>query len=363
MEIREILAANSQKTIQMQVRTKKGVVNSSVPVRKNGIYRIHHLSNGDTAKKFLDVKRHFLNNTFDDIEEVDSFLRSIDISPDFREIGGNLAFTLSSALLKSFSQFHGLEVYEYLTKGKPDVPSPIGIIADKQIQTDFNEYMLYPVQKASFSDGIQKILSAYNDFVATFQREKNPTINKIFKMLSQSTTKHALQIGVNLGATKLWNTRRYVYGTGENLTPQEQILFIQDLAQNYPVGYFEDPFHEEDFVLHATLTHRLPTRTVAGNELYSNNPERIRTGVELKATNGVVLTPSEMGTVSDLIKTVKELRRRRMSVIVGMPDNETDDLVACQLAVGLGCEYMKLGLSNHHINKINELMRIEEKTK
>ena len=361
ISIREILTSNSEKCIEVTIRTKKGSVKSSVPTGKNGIYKNRQITSGEAIKKFLDIKRHFLNNTFEDIQEVDQFLRSIDISPDFREIGGNLAFAISSSFLKSFAQWNDMEIYEYLSKNKYYFPTPIVVMTNREkSQTDFREYLLYPVKQKSFADSINKLLSIYKDVNTNFQKEKNLTMSKILKTLSSTTTSHALQIGLNMNATELWNTRRYTYSTSENLTPQEQILFVQDMAINYPIGYIEDPFHEEDIVLHSTLTHRLPTRIVAGNNLYSNNIERIMNGLELKATSGIVLTPSEMGTVSNFINTVGQAKKRKVSVIIGTPENDTDDMLVCHLALGTGCENMKFDLSKDQSGRINEMIRIEE---
>jgi len=362
--IREILTANSQKTIEIEVKTKKGANRSSVPVHRNGIYKLRYLTNEEAIKKFLEIKRHFVNNTFDDINDVDSFLKKIDISADFREIGGNLAYAISSAMLKALAQWNGLEVYEYLTERKPELPVPLGIMTDKQkSQTDFQEYLLYPERQKFFTPGIMKLSTVFNEINSVFGKDRNLTMSKILKTLSKFTTQHALEIGINFGATNTWNGRRYTYSTNENLTTQEQLLFVQDIAQNYPVGYLEDPFHEEDFVLFATLTHRLPTRTVAGNELYSNNRERIKTGTELKSTSGIVLRPSEMGTVTDFIATVKEAKKNKMVTVIDMMREDTDDLLMCHLAAGTGVEHVKTELIGHSVAKINELVRIEGKIK
>jgi enolase len=40
---------------------------------------------------------------------------------------------------------------------------------------------------------------------------------------------------------------------------------------------------------------------------------------------------------------------------------ETEDPLIAHLAVGLGCDYVKFGISGERINKLNEMIRIEEK--
>ncbi|MBI2005230.1 MAG: hypothetical protein HYS80_00510, partial [Candidatus Aenigmarchaeota archaeon] len=353
---REVLTPKLQRTIEIEIKTRKGIAHSPIPVNKNGIYRIYSLPVEDAIKKFLEIKRHFINQTFDDVHEIDTFLHTIDISVDFREIGGNLAFAISSAFLKAYVKWEGVKVYEYLSKSKAELPVPLCIMADKEkTKTDFKEFLLYPVQQRIFSKSIVKLVGAYNALKLHFGQD-SLTYDKILKTLSGITTKNSLQIGVNLGATDIWNDRKYAYNTGENLNSQEQLILIQDIAKNYPVGYVEDPFHEDDFVMSATLTHRLPTRLVVGNELYSNNFGRFKRGIELKATSGMTITPTQLGTISDVINLVKEAKRHKIATIIS---DKIDDSLISNLAAGLKFDYIKLGMGSLSANRINELIRIE----
>lgn len=354
ISIRESLTKNLQKTVEVEIKTKKGIAHSIVPVNKNGIYRIHSLSVEDVTRKFLEIKRHFVNQTFDSIEEVDKFLHTLDISVDFREIGGNLAFAISSAFVKSFAQWEGIKVFEYLTK-KPQLPMPLFVVSDKRkIETDFKELMLYPVQKKLFSKSIMQLVDVHNNL----ELNRSMTNEKVLKALASVTTKNSLHLGINFGAGDIWNTRRYTYSTGENLTPQEQLLLVQDIAKNYPVGYIEDPFHEDDFISFATLTHRLSTRLVVGGELYSNNSERFETGVELKSTSGVNISPSRMGTITDIVTMVEKAKEHKIAVII---QGEIDDKLISDIAVGLKVDYIKLGMDSISVNRMNELIRIENR--
>lgn len=355
ISISDALTRNLQKTVEIEIKTKKGISHSLAPVNKNGIYRINSLPVEELTRKFLEIKRHFINQSFDNTQEVDSFLHSMDISVDFREIGGNLAFAISSAFLKSFAKWEGIKVYEYLLKKKPELPVPLCVVTGKKKSgTDFKELLLYPVQQKIFSKSIMKLVNVYNEL----DFGNNMTNDKVLKILAALTTKNSLEIGINFGATDIWNDRKYVYNTGESLNTQEQLMFTQDIATNYPVGYIEDPFHEDDFVLSATLTHRVPTRLVVGNKLYSNNFERFKRGIELKATSGVNITPTQIGTISDVMNMAKEAKKHKIATILscGM-----DDSLISNLAVGLGFDYIKLGVDSVSINRMNELIRIENR--
>lgn len=353
---REVLTARLQRTIEIEIKTRKGTAHSSIPINKNGIYRIYSLPVEDAIKKFLEIKRHFINQTFDDVHEIDNFLHTIDISVDFREIGGNMAFAISSAFLKAYAKWEGIKVYECFMKSKPELPVPLYIATDKEkTEVDFKEFILYPVQQRIFSKSIMKLTDVCNElrFEATVI-----TNEKLIQTLSNATTKNSLMIGIDFGASSILNDGKYVYNTGERLTSQEQLMMVQDIAKNYPVGYIEDPFYEDEFVLSATLTHRLPTRLVVGNELYSNNLERLKRGIKLKATSGINITPTQIGTISDVINLVKEAKRHKIATIIS---DKIDDSLISNLAVGLRFDYIKLGMGSLSANRINELIRIENK--
>ncbi len=344
---REAVTSKLQRTVEIEVKTKKGTNSAIAPINKNGIYNIKSLPAEEMLVKFLEIKRHFANQTFEDMKEVDDFLHKLDVSIDFRDIGGNLAFAISSAFLKAFSRGNDMPVNEYLVKG--DIQLPVPIFSVNTSEQGFN-FFLYPIQQKTFSESIMKLMEISKNLNIV-----NDTNDAIEKKLSSITTQNSLQIGVDFSASRFWNERKYVYNQ-EKLNTQEQLLFVQDMASNYPVTYIEDPFHDDDFVLFSTLTHRLPTRLVAGNDLYSNNLERFKRGIELKSTNAIVLDPTKTGTITDTVKIVKEAKENKISAVMssGIHDN-----IIAQIAAGMGFDCIKLGKGSSSISQMNELMKME----
>ncbi len=355
ISLREVLSENFEKTFEIEIKTKKGSVRSIAPVNKNGIYRIHSLPIERAIQKFNDLKRQFTNNSFTNIHDVDDLLHSIDISVDFREIGGNLSFAISSAFLKAFAKMEDTPIYNIISKGTLEMPSPVFIVTNnKHTQTDFKEYMLYSIGQKKFSENVMKIINVTHQL----KFNKHMTNEKVLGNIASITTKNALQMGINFGGSDMWNGRKYVYSTGENLPSQEQLYLIQEIARNYPIGYIEDPFHENDFVLFSTLTHRMTTRWVSGNELYANNFNRLKRGIELKATNAITVSPNLVGTITDLMKIVKEAKSHKISTVLSCNGDTT---LIENLAVGLRFDSIKLEMNHPCRDIINGLIRIETK--
>jgi enolase len=376
LRIREILATNAEKTIEVELETEKGRVKSSVPFgTSKGKYEVKQLEAEKAISKFGLIKRAFLSKEFSDQKEVDDFLRIIDKSENFEFIGGNVALAVSSVFLKGFALAEGKEVFEYLSE-KPTIPKPVCNVAGGwKGQSNIQEYLVLPIHQEKFFESIESIAQVYfelgkklkeNDKNFNFGKNiesawlTNLHHEKVLSILSKILGEN-LKIGLDLAASQLWNGENYVYLSGEKLTPTEQAIFVMDLAERYPIIYIEDPFHEDDFISFSALTTRLGNKLVVGDDLYASNPKRLRMGIESKATNGIIIKPNQVGTISDVIELVKIAKRSRMTTIISHRSAETDDALICHLACGLNCDYIKIGIAGERIFKINEMIRIEEK--
>jgi enolase len=133
------------------------------------------------------------------------------------------------------------------------------------------------------------------------------------------------------------------------------------LVENYPIEYIEDPFEEDDFVSFSKLRAKLGMKFTVGDDLLATNLNRLKIGIVQKAVNAAIVKPSQVGTISDVMEFVKEAKRNDIATIMSHRSGETEDTLICHLAVGLGCDFIKLGISGERTVKINEMIRIEEK--
>jgi len=387
LNVREIFATNSQKTIEVELQTVKGVVRTSVPFGTSaGRHEAKTFAAEDAVSKFMIVRRYFTNTEFVDQQDVDLQLRTVDKTPDFREIGGNLALAISSAFFKAFALENNTELFQHasvISKQTSNMPKPIcNIIGGGKHsgKTDVQEILFLPVHQNSFAESMSTIAKAYLEvgrelgkIDPTFNFSKNIesawTTNLVFeqvmKILSFVAKKSLLKLGIDFAASSLWDGKQYyVYRYGNKLLSRmDQIKFIRELAARYPIFYVEDPMNEDDFQGFSMLTHELQNKITAGDDLYATNLERFKAGIELKASNGIIVKPNQVGTITDVMKVVEEAKKNRIVTIISHRSGETEDTLLCHLAVGLGCDYIKLGTSGERTAKINEMMRIEERLK
>ena len=182
------------------------------------------------------------------------------------------------------------------------------------------------------------------------------------KILAAVAKERNLKMGLDVAASSLWDGRAYIYQFNKMIRT-EQLDYMADLAQRYPIVYIEDPFEEDDFVSFGALTHRVGGDgvLVCGDDLYVTNIKRLKIGIEQKSTNAVLVKPNQIGTITDTINFVEEAKKAGMKIVMSHRSGETEDTLICHLAVGLGCEYVKFGISGERATKINELIRLEDK--
>jgi enolase len=387
LKIREIFATTAQKTIEIDLETAKGSVRASVPIgTSRGRYETVYLPTEDALSKFNIIKRIFTTNEFTDQEDVDNTLRIVDKTDNFREIGGNLALAISSSFLKAFALDSGQDIFEYLAtkaKEKVNIPKPIcNIIGGGKHagRIDIQEFHFIPVHQTSFLDSITKISKAYwtegrklkqDDPTFAFTQNiesawtSSLSFEEILKIMAKVANENLLKLGIDFAASQLWDgTRYYVYRySNKVLNTREQMNLVIKLAKEYPIIFIEDPLNETDFSNFSILTHELQPRIICGDDLYATNLKRLKDGIDFKATNGIIVKPNQIGTITDVINLVKEARKNNLVTVMSHRSGDTEDNLICHLAVGLGCDYIKLGISGERTVKINEMIRIEEKLK
>ena len=385
LKIREIFATTAQKTIEIDLETAKGSVRASVPIgTSRGRYETVYLPTEDALSKFNIIKRIFTTNEFTDQEDVDNTLRIVDKTDNFREIGGNLALAISSSFLKAFALDSGQDIFEYLAtkaKEKVNIPKPIcNIIGGGKHagRIDIQEFHFIPVHQTSFLDSITKISKAYwtegrklkqDDPTFAFTQNiesawtSSLSFEEILKIMAKVANENLLKLGIDFAASQLWDgTRYYVYRySNKVLNTREQMNLVIKLAKEYPIIFIEDPLNETDFSNFSILTHELQPRIICGDDLYATNLKRLKDGIDFKATNGIIVKPNQIGTITDVINLVKEARKNNLVTVMSHRSGDTEDNLICHLAVGLGCDYIKLGISGERTVKINEMIRIEEK--
>jgi enolase len=134
---------------------------------------------------------------------------------------------------------------------------------------------------------------------------------------------------------------------------------IEGFVDRYGVRFVEDPFDPADEERWRELTARLSGRAdVVGDDLFATDQRRMRPGL----ASAIVLKMNQIGTISGTIAATARARKLGLDCCVSHRSGETEDTSMCDLAVGLGVSYIKVGgpRRGDRIAKYNQLLRLEE---
>ena len=380
IRVRKVLATNSQPTLEVEIQTEKGNVRASAPMgTSTGKYEAYQKPVDDAIRKFDMVRRSFTSVDFASQREVDKTIRTVDETSHFREIGGNLAVAISSAFLKAFALESKMEVWQYVAKEfktTPKIPYPLcNVVGGWRGQSEFQEFLFMPVHQKSFSESVFKINEAYNtvgDMLkqsdAGFNYGKNLEsawvtslgYDAILRIMKKVADDMMLKIGLDVAASQMYKDGFYHYRGGVKMNPHEQFDFLEGIVRRFPISYIEDPFQEDDWLSFSTSVHRWQPRIVCGDDFYATRIHRLLSSIDKKASNATIVKPNQIGTITDTVEFAKEAQSRGIITVMSHRSGETDDNMIAHLAVGVGSDYAKFGMSGERVVKLNEVVRIEE---
>ena len=172
-------------------------------------------------------------------------------------------------------------------------------------------------------------------------------------------------IALDIAASELYdkNTRKYKFDNN-NLSSDELIKYYVTLVNRYPIISIEDPFEENDFESLAVLTKLIGEKVmIVGDDYFTTNIKYLSQGISLNAGNAILLKANQIGTVTEMIKTIIYARRNNYKMIISHRSGETEDTFIADFAIGLSLPFIKTGsmARGERIAKYNRLMEIEER--
>ncbi len=374
LELTAILNSRGEETVRVTVVTEEGRFSSDCPCGKSrGSAEPVFLPVSRISGFFPEFKKNLIGFDETDFESVDSFLEEFG-GERFSKIGGNLSIAVSQAVLKAAA---GGDVYRFLG-GRRVFPYPLGNVIGGGVHggyTEIQEFLVVPFGSETLPEAVRTNVEIWNAVRTYLEARGIPWgrndegaitfkagYRKILEILCSVAEDYGAGVGVDMAASTVFENGEYRYpSSGKVLDPGEQLEFVRDLVRTFNLVYVEDPFHEEDFSSFAELTRSVKC-VVCGDDLFVTNPERLEIGLNLKSANGIILKPTQAGTVSRLFKTENLARKKGMIRVVSHRSGETCDPFISDLAVGTGSELVKCGImGGERVSKANRLLEIWER--
>ena len=147
------------------------------------------------------------------------------------------------------------------------------------------------------------------------------------------------------------------------LSSDQLVDMYERWTDRYPIISIEDGMAEGDRESWRTMTGRLGPKTqIVGDDLYTTNPERIREGIELSASNAVLIKLNQVGTLTETLEAVRVTKEASWGTVISHRSGETEDTTIADLAVATSAGQIKTGAPARggRTAKYNRLLRIEE---
>lgn len=321
---------------------------------------------------------------------VDNLLISLDGTENKSNLGANATLAVSLACLKCLAQANNKELYEYVSNRSVSVPIPmINIInggAHAVNNIDIQEFMIMPVMKtikeriraaSEVFHTLKKLLSINNYAVGVGDEggfapnlENNQmALDFIMEAIKKAGYKPGVDIfiALDIAASELYNKDAKTYKLdNKELSTDELMKYYIELINNYPILSIEDPFYENDFDALAKFTKLVNNRImVVGDDYFVTNELYLQKGIDMKAGNAILLKANQIGTITEMTKTIMLAKKNNYKTIISHRSGETEDTFIADLAVGMAIPFIKTGsmCRGERIAKYNRLLRIEEKLK
>lgn len=175
--------------------------------------------------------------------------------------------------------------------------------------------------------------------------------------------KDDFNLALDVAATEFYENGSYVLKkNNQTLTPDELFKYYMSLEEKYSILSFEDPFAEDDWVSFRMFTAASSGNFMTvGDDLYVTNTKRLQKGLELQATNAVLIKLNQIGTVKETVEAIKMARGAGWKVIISHRSGETEDPFIADFAYGSAADFIKTGSMSRseRLAKYNRLLEIE----
>lgn len=399
---REILDSRGNPTLEVDVMLESGAVGrAAVPSgASTGAFEAVELRDEDKGRYLGKGVRKAVENVNDliapalldadatDQAAIDAQLLELDGTDNKAKLGANAILAVSLAVAKAAAAHVKLPLYRYVGGVTANVlPVPMmnilngGAHADSNV--DFQEFMILPVGAPTFAEALRWGAEVFHTLKKVLRGKGLNTgvgdeggfapnlddqdsafdlIVEAIKLAGYVPGKD-IYLGIDAAATEFYKDGKYVYSDGRSLTSDEQVAYLTELADKYPLISIEDGFGEDDWEGWNKFTKAVGDRVqLVGDDLFVTNVTRLKRGIDEGTGNSILVKVNQIGSLSETLAAVEMAKRAGYTAVMSHRSGETEDVTIADLAVATNCGQIKTGAPNRtdRVAKYNQLLRIEE---
>ena len=396
IKAREILDSRGNPTIETDLYLEDNrMVRSSVPSgASTGSNEALELRDNDerylgkgTQKAVNNVNTIIRDNLINhelNQEGIDKLLIELDGTNNKSNLGANAVLSVSLCVLKAIALIQNKKLYE-LFKGPYNLPYPMMNIINGGVHAssglEIQEFMIMPMQD-SFKERLRCGSEVFHHLAKILKEDgystavgdeggfapKLNTIEDAFEYIIKAIKKAGYLPGENVfiaidaAATEFYDGKLYTINK-KKITKEELINYYVELINKYPIKSIEDAFAENDIESIQKLTSLIGNKIMlVGDDYFVTNIKYLHKGINEHYNNAILLKANQIGTITEMLQTIKLAKENNIKTIISHRSGETEDTFISDLAVGLNLGYIKTGslCRGERIAKYNQLLRIEE---
>ena len=404
---REVLDSRGNPTLEVEVYTESGAFGRGmVPSgASTGEHEAVELRDGDKSRygglgtqKAVDnvnniIAEALIGYDVRDQQAIDKAMIALDGTPNKGKLGANAILGVSIAVARAAADFLEIPLYSYLGGFNTKVlPTPMMNIINggshSHAPIAFQEFMIVPAGAPTFKEALRwgaeifhalkKILkergleTAVGDeggFAPKFDGTED-AVETIIKAIETAGYKPGEEVflGFDCASSEFYDNGVYDYTKfegekGAKRSAAEQIDYIEELVNKYPIITIEDAMDENDWDGWKALTARLGDRVqLVGDDFFVTNTDYLARGIKEGAANSILIKVNQIGTLTETFEAIEMAKEAGYTAVVSHRSGETEDSTIADISVATNAGQIKTGSLSRtdRIAKYNQLLRIED---
>lgn len=329
------------------------------------------------------------NQSIADHRKVDQLLLDLDGTPNKANLGANAIVGVSMAICRARAASEHVPLWRSLAgqyeRVNPRVlPVPFMVFIEGGAHSDaglsFQEFMIVPSDFPTFSEALRAATETFHTLkhllrkaghitsvgdegaFAPHLKDARAVLQFLTEAIASAGYTGRIRLALDAAASEFHENGTYIVD-GQKKDSHTLSDYYMQLLKEYPIVSLEDTHAEDDWEGFAEINQRTGSSVqIVGDDLYVTSTQRIRQGLDCKATDAVLIKLNQIGTVSETVDAIKLTQASDWHPMVSHRGGDTDDAFIAHLAVGLGTGQIKTGSLSRaeRTSKYNELLRIEE---
>lgn len=320
--------------------------------------------------------------------KIDEKMIECDNTENKSRLGANAILAVSLSVARAAANGLGIPLYRYLGgTAKPILPVPMMNIlnggAHAANNIDIQEFMIMPIKAKSFSERLRICCEIYHTLGRILKAEglssgvgdeggfapnlesDTDAVGYLVKAIEKSGyDTGSVKIALDAASSEWYKDGKYILPKrNETLDFRALVEFYEELINKYPIISIEDGLSETDFDGWHYMTERLGSKIqLVGDDLFVTDKKRLKTGIENKAANAILIKPNQIGTLSETLDVIRFAHKNGYKAVVSHRSGDTEDSFIADIAVGMGTGQIKTGAPqrSERTAKYNRLLMIED---